>query len=114
MKRDRQDFREMSEILVIREDRALAPHRDGAHQEIRVRTLNALLAATVVERCGFFMIFRGEREVREGAQVFADSVELRSSLASLLLVVVARIEVDCPEERQDLRLRCWMYSCNAW
>jgi hypothetical protein len=51
VKHDRQDFREVGEVVVRREDGKSVARGDRADQEIGVRALDVLLPASVVERC---------------------------------------------------------------
>jgi hypothetical protein len=76
MQRDREHLRELAEVAVSREDRKVLSCRDGTDQEVCVRALNALPAATVEVRRGFFVVGGRDLDIRKRAQMFAQSLVL--------------------------------------
>ena len=78
----RQQLREMREIRVRREDRELVACRHRKDQEVGIRALDAVRAASVEERRRFFVVGGRDLGVGKAAQVVAQAIELREFLDS--------------------------------
>ena len=80
MEFQRKNPTELWKVVIRGEDRQIAPGRDGTHQEVGIRSLNALGPAAVEKVSGLLEIRGLEFEVGEGSQVVAQDLELLVSL----------------------------------
>lgn len=78
VERDREDFREMREVRILREDREVVACGDSTNQEVSVGALDALRPAVVEERSSFLIINRHHPGVGKAGKVLAEVIEVRA------------------------------------
>ena len=76
MQADRKDTAEVFEVNVGREDREVAPNRDGTDEEVCIGALDPLGSALVETRGGFLIVEMIKRHVWESTKTLAKELEL--------------------------------------
>jgi hypothetical protein len=75
MKRNRKSFGVLNEIAVGREDGKLTAPSDRANQEIYMRTLDALAAATIIKLGSGFVVLRNDWNVGKRGEFSSKQIE---------------------------------------